>query len=730
MSLAWLSLLEALCGFACGGPYVELSARLVAGGAAVAGWVGCPRRRALLLVAFGIGLVGAWRLGRLEGELPANTPAAFELAAPCRDGRARAWVRPEGAPPRRLLLSGLPDSLQSGARGFAILGGIEVVSRRNPDDADRRRSLLGRRVQGRAWVKRDSVVILSGGRLGPAQGIRAWLVRRWRREWGASSPLWEALVLGERRGLNAEVQGRMGRLGLAHLLALSGLHVGIVCALLLWPFRRWGRRGTVHLLPLIAAWAGLAGLSSSMLRAVGMVAWWAWGRRLGRPSRALDGLAVVAMAELVWRPVALLSVGWWLSYAATVGILHWGQGAAPSSRLVAAIRISVAAQLATLPWVLGLFGTFAWASPLSLLVIGPVFGGVLALGLVGILVESCGLGWPGIHMMVMVASHLFGASVALAARVMPEAWGHPGIGGGAWTAAMTAVSLVLPPWRGARFWRWTGALGLVLVVHAGGWDRGGAQWVSMDVGQGDAAVYRAGGRTLVVDAGPWSPAYDAGRSTVLPYLARRNLRGVDLLITHGHLDHFGGASALLNSGRVGRLIMAAADSTQAWARRLGSIAREEGAEVDWVEAGDRWKMGEWPVECWWPRGDASAKDANLRSIVVRVGSPSQGLLAPGDLEREAERALLESQLLGQASIRILKVAHHGGNTGTDAGWLRVLMPRDALVSCGRINRYGHPHSAVLQRLESARVRVWRTDEAGALRIEWDRGGAARVGSCR
>jgi competence protein ComEC len=303
---------------------------------------------------------------------------------------------------------------------------------------------------------------------------------------------------------------------------------------------------------------------------------------------------------------------------------------------------------------------------------------------------------------------------------MPEPYGHPGIHGTSWALALCALGLLLPPWPRAARLRVLCAALLVAGAHLPLLHRARASWVTLDVGQGDAAVYRAGSRTLVVDAGPRARDYDAGRWVVLPYLARRNLRGVDLLLTHGHLDHFGGARALLGSGRVARVLVAACDSSRDWVADLRDRCAEQGARLAYLTRGDTLRYRPWPLPCLWPDAEAGWRSANSRSLVLAVGAPRARLLATGDLERDAERELLRVSPTLLGNVAVLKVGHHGGNTGTDAAWLRAMEPHPvALISCGRNNRYHHPHPEVLARLRGVEARTLRTDVSGAIEIFWD-----------
>jgi len=704
----WWLLLSTLCTAAALGPEIGIAARGLAAVAVVA-LVAAGPRRPWIWLGLATGAAGAWRLHAVVLAAAAWPGGEVVVHLDARGGvgpdRLDAWIaRPDRPAVRaRLRIDDTPPATRATARVRLD----PVPRRRNPDEPNRRRAALARRT-----LLRGRVLDAAGDRE-PAHTWRD----RWKdrarealeRRLGGSASLWAALLLGERDGLPEPARRRLARMGLAHLLALSGLHVGLVWVGLQQATRRWTGGALAAFLG-VALWCVVVGFSPSLTRALALAGYAGLARALRRPASSADGLAWIAWAEFAAAPWRLCGVGWWLSYVATLALLRVGPATGGWPRAARAAAVCVAAPAATLPWAFATFGFVAVGSPLVNLVVGPLFAAVMGLGLIlAPLLAVPGIG-EAAGAVLALASHGFGFVVRGLDRVDGSPWGHPGLDGAAWAVAwiLTALAWVPARWPTPRA---RGIAGLALLVGVHLWPRpGGPTWVTLDVGQGDAGVYRDDA-WLVVDAGPAFAGWDAGAATVLPYLERRNARGVTLLLTHGHLDHTGGADALLRSGRVDRLVLAAADSTHTWTRRLGHPA----VPRTWLARGDTLRVGNTVFRCLWPPAGASELETNDRSLVLAGG----GLLLTGDLEWEGE-----GHLGDPGTVPVLKVAHHAGNTGTGDDLLAAVQPRWALVSCGRGNRYGHPHPRTLERLRAAGVEVLRTDRDGALTVRWGLAGPA------
>jgi len=269
------------------------------------------------------------------------------------------------------------------------------------------------------------------------------------------------------------------------------------------------------------------------------------------------------------------------------------------------------------------------------------------------------------------------------------------------------------------------ALPLLLPARAGP-ARGALRIVVLDVGQGDAvAVILPDGRTLLFDAGPSSSGRDAGRAVVEPALRAEGARRVDFFVlSHAHLDHFGGLAWLARRGWIAAAVENGSPRLAARRRALRRAVESGGGR--WVPlardttfapgAGATLALFAAPRDL--GVAPSANSDENDRSIVAVLDAMGRAALLPGDAERAAERFLSPRIRAADA----LKASHHGSATSSDSVWVAAARPRVALVSCGEGNRFGHPSALTLGRLRLSGARILRTDREGAIRLTADREG--------
>jgi len=253
----------------------------------------------------------------------------------------------------------------------------------------------------------------------------------------------------------------------------------------------------------------------------------------------------------------------------------------------------------------------------------------------------------------------------------------------------------------------------------------------LDVGQGDSLfVVSPTGKTLLIDGGgafggfpghEQAQGSDPGEEAVSPYLWSRGFKKIDVVaLTHGHQDHLGGLTAILENFRVGRLWIGREVNNPGLAR-LEALARERNITVEYETRGKHFSLDEVQGELLWPeisKGNGTVAAKNNDSLVLRLKYRNKTLLLPGDAEKQAEHAML-AENSADLHADVLKVGHHGSKNSTTQEFLDAVAPAIAIISSGDDNPYGHPSSELLERLQASGARVLRTDRDGAVHIETD-----------
>jgi competence protein ComEC len=571
-----------------------------------------------------------------------------------------------------------------------------------------------------------------------------------------TSPMATALVWARKEGLDPGLRDSFARAGTAHLLAISGFHVGVVAGVLLLVLASLGFPHPVRfVLASAGVWAYVLaiGLPDAAFRAALILTVLAMGRLAGRSVSPLGALATAFLGFLLVDPGALARPGFQLSFSGALGLVlgyrplsSWFKARAPRrtpSFMTAGLAAGVAATLATLPLVAWHFGRVSLVGiPLTLMVTPLV---VLAIpGIFSCLLIS--LVHPGLARFlargVELDLQLFAALVQGAAE-LPMAWvwvSRPAVAAGGAGVVLGLVLLRLRPEMAKSLKAPFLAAAVVgaLLVWPLGMDlagRGTLELVMLDVGQGDALALRSpGGRWVLVDAGPRTETFDAGARTVLPYLKARGVRALDLLIlTHPDMDHVGGAPAILQELPV----LAVLDPGEAAGKDtfVDVLEAAEARGVPWrvVGAGDSLNLDGVAVRVVGPEGEgregaprtAGAVDgSNDSSVVLEIRFGAFAALLTGDAPAAGELLFLPRLLSPRAQV--LKVGHHGSHTSTSQELVERIRPETALVSVGLRNRYGHPHREVLDRLQEAGARVLRTDRNGTVVVRARRDGSYRV----
>ena len=501
--------------------------------------------------------------------------------------------------------------------------------------------------------------------------------------------------------------------GTNHLLAISGLHVGMVAGLFAWlafglmARTRWSEglpaRQVAAWVAVVAAWgyAMLAGMSVPTERTALMISILLAGLLLGRPWRLFDLWLVALMGVLLLEPFSVLTAGFWLSFGAVLIMLIWLSARPVLSFWRDGLRLQIILTLALLPWAWWMFDRVAWSSlPANLLAVPLITFVITPLALLVMVLSGV---FPAGASAIMGLINLFSQGLfgvlAWLEHHMPQSQLAPPPTWSIGLAVLGVAWLLMPRTWPARY------VGLILCLPAvlyrppalmPGQAR---SWV-LDVGQGMAVVIQTAQHTVLYDTGPAFGTSDAGERTVLPALRALHVGRLDqIVISHEARDHAGGLPSVRAAFGAAPIISG---------QPLRDIATRPCVDgATWVFDGVRFTL--YQAQVGW---DAQKGDNN-RSCVLRVQDDNGSLLLTGDVEASAEQDLIRRHDL---TADWLYVPHHGSKTSSSPEFLAALQPKMGLVSAGALNQFGHPHPVIVARYQAAGIPLINTKDSGAIEV--------------
>lgn len=533
----------------------------------------------------------------------------------------------------------------------------------------------------------------------------------------------KALTIGDKSQISRQQWQVLSKTGTTHLMAISGLHIGLIAGMVYWLFFRcWLRLpSNAYSAPQVAAcfasiaallYAALAGFSIPTQRALIMLNVLMLTIVLRRQVKAMNIFALALLTVLIIDPLVVLSAGFYLSFLAVFCIIYvFSSRLGRESKLSSSLKIHVVVALGLLPVLLLFFQSFSLIAPLANLIAVPVVSFVvvpmslLALLFLPFVPKFAALLLEVVDVVLQVLWQVLSLLVELplASIIRPE----PMI----WQMllAMLGVLLILAP-RGipGRFLGVTLLLPMFLIRY----DKpvpGAMNLTLLDVGQGLAVVIETAEHSLVFDAGvKFSDRYDMGRHVVLPFLHSRHITALDkLIVSHGDNDHMGGAEAVLDS----------IDTRKVFTSVAGPLAVYN-AEL--CKKGYKWQWDQVTFHFLSPP-DQLFDDENNNSCVLKIDSLYGSALLTGDIELAAEQHLVEhaSEFL---PADVLVAAHHGSKTSSSAEFLFLVKPITILIPAGTPNRFGFPHSETLERYRQLEAKYYISGENGAIKVAFTKQG--------
>lgn len=577
-----------------------------------------------------------------------------------------------------------------------------------------------------------------------------------------------AMLLGEKSGMDQDVKDIYQANGIAHILAISSLHLMFVGGNMYRALRRLtGSYSLGGFLGILFLWIYIlmVGVTVSAVRALVMFLFQVGaamaGRKYDHPTAYVTALFVV----LIWRPLSLYDGGFWMSFGAVFAVLFvvpvlMGNKKKDNKKKKVLARIkenlkdsfgvSLGIQLTMFPILLYYYYEFSPLSLLLNLLVIPLMSLLLASGMLGsfffVFIKPLGIFLLWIAKGILIFYRLGGEKTLL-------------LPGSRWVVGQAKIWQMLVYYGILGFvlaWKWRERVkaekkkedsqagieerscrekiklgriirfgflifGLsLLLVHPE--EMGRLRLMFLDVGQGDSIYIKSpGGLHILVDGGS-SDVKEVGHYRIEPYLKCRGVGALDyVFVSHGDSDHMNGIEELMERQKIGVKIKNLVLPEEIyWDDSLKSLVKKadaNGIKVWTFSQGKKIqdKSGDFCITCLGP-GDEKIEAGNAASMVLKVTGGDLDLLLTGDVEAGGEDALMQvlKENYNDVSWDLLKVAHHGSKNSTGEEILKLLQPTEAIISAGINNSYGHPHKETLQRLREAGCIIRSTQKQGGI----------------
>lgn len=543
---------------------------------------------------------------------------------------------------------------------------------------------------------------------------------------GDDSAVVMGLLFGETSGIDEDIIETFRRGGTAHVLAVSGLHLGLLYSFLC-RFKRKKRSipADIAIVLALSAYTALAGFTASVVRACLMIFIHIAGNHLNRRYDLISSTCVSMIIILAINPMQIYSAGFQMSFLAviTLGVMI----PLIQKKIKGILLPMIAVQTGMVPYTMYVFNYVSLTSVISNI---PVYFIAAAMIPAGISV----IAFCWLPVIARPAAMITGLLVKLLLWCNDFTYM-----GGVFTFDVASPSVIfLAVYYIFIFYMCSeaGQIALIrrnykkiaavfaaaVICGAGcsvylsdGFEK--TDMVFVDVGQGDCLHIKAGGKNLLIDGGG-SFNYNVGKSTLKPYLLKNGVTKIDMAIaTHLHTDHYQGLKELSQTYRIKKLGVYEANSVNE--NHLKKEFKTD--EILYLAAGDVINMSRnVSVEVLSPdRGNPlDEKDENKNSLVLRVNVKGSSVLMTGDIDEKGEKTLIADT---DIKADILKIAHHGSRYSSCEKFIAVAAPKIAVIQVGK-NTYGHPSEEVIKRLEEHKITVLRNDEQGAVGIRVNKAG--------
>ncbi len=535
------------------------------------------------------------------------------------------------------------------------------------------------------------------------------------------SALIQALTVGDRHGLDADQWRLFRRTGTIHLLAISGLHIGLVAGFTfglslkaaIWVGCRSPQRWAAGLAMLVAfIYALLAGFALPTQRALVMLSVVLTALTWQRQIRVTHGIGLALWTILLLDPLSVLDTGFWLSFLAVIfiGYVFFGRLQRPVWWR-ALLKLHLVCAFGIAPVLLFLFGQVSLIAPLANGLAVPVISFlVVPLSLIAVLL--IGVSEPLAILLLKPVDACLEILSQLLTELAQWPWAvyqmPPPELSTTLLALMGLLLLLAPPGTPVKRLFWVLLLPLLFPLP-NSLKNGQIRLTLLDVGQGLAAVIETAQHVMVFDTGAkYSQQFDLGQAVVIPFLQSQGIHRIHrLVISHSDNDHAGGAESILKSILVEDIL-------------VSQPVHLQQSNLQWCQKGQHWNWDGVTFKVLAPEPGQFDGDNN-NSCVIKISSPQGSILLTGDIESAVEHWLTDVYA-GQLKSEVLVAAHHGSKTSSEETFLKAVNPDVILIPAGYRNRFGFPHAIVLERYQQLGIQWINTATSGAIQVNLTKSG--------
>ncbi|MFT5520323.1 MAG: competence protein ComEC [Enterobacterales bacterium] len=538
-----------------------------------------------------------------------------------------------------------------------------------------------------------------------------------------------ALAIGDRSFMDVEEQQLLAKNGLSHLMAISGLHIGLSAipgfffAGFLWRkirllqrFNRYSFQWLICLFPALC-YTALSGFGLPALRSAVMLITFSVVQ-ISRSSISVQSRFSIALGIiLLLEPLAPLQISFWLSFMATAILLLLSRLHSFEYRLLALLKLQAQLFLLLMPLQLLIFDNLSLLAPLvnyfAIPFVSVILLPLILLLVAMILLSEVFLNIPGIDFITFIIVNLLNLFWSILKWLEPVSQ--------AAQFSFSSFNLTFVLFYPLLFlvlvsigWRLRLVILLIfmgLLQEVDKQDKYTLRMTVFDVGQGLALSIEYANKLLIYDTAYGSKDFSVSTMTLLPWLYTKHKQNISLLVvSHNDVDHSGGLSTLMNSKVIDELTVGPdvviPETSKYTPRRLSHC-----------QQGQAWQWQALSIEVLSPGRYNKLKEGNETSCVLLIKVNGKSLLLTGDIEEEAERQLLKNY--PKLKTTILLMPHHGSKTSSTASFIKQLAPEVAVVSSGYLNRFNLPAKNIIKRYQNNAVKVFNTADSGALEITLD-----------